>query len=84
LHLGELRVLETKQILTKKAVLIQKDFVFIKQETLTSSTKTLPGRGGKASNPDALLRIRICRPFLALCPERKRNPKGNQEKDANR
>jgi hypothetical protein len=46
----------------------------IKQEKLTSSTKTLPGRGGKASNPDALLRIRICLPFLALCPERKREP----------
>ena len=33
----------------------------------TSSTKTLPGRGGKASNPDALLRTRICLPFLGLC-----------------
>jgi hypothetical protein len=37
-----------------------------KQRERTSSTKTFPGSGGKASKPDAL-RAKSCLPFLGLC-----------------
>jgi hypothetical protein len=37
----------------------------------TSSTKTLPGSGGKASKPDALLRTPSCLPFLGICTKTK-------------